>query len=52
MVFVLKRLALIALLSSAVLISAKLHKQLIVGVNNEFPPYEYLDKRIISSVPI
>jgi signal transduction histidine kinase/ABC-type amino acid transport substrate-binding protein len=45
MVFVLKRLALIALLSSAVLISAKLHKQLIVGVNNEFPPYEYLDQK-------
>jgi len=43
MLSVAKRIILIALLCCAVLIQAKHTKHLIVGVNNDFPPYEFLD---------
>jgi two-component system sensor histidine kinase EvgS len=38
-------LALIILLSSAAFVSAKHHRHIVVGFNNQFPPYEYLNTK-------
>lgn len=48
---VLKHLILILMLCSVVIVSAKHSKRLSVGVNVQFPPYEYLDdeKHVVGS---